>query len=95
MFGAAKTEAADALLRSRDEMSVKMCQQLLQVQQLSNKYYDAKHRHLELEVGDWVWLRLLHQTAQSLDPQARQKLSPCYTGPFQVLERVGKVAYRL
>jgi hypothetical protein len=95
MLGAAKTEAADALLRSRDEMLAEVRHRLLQAQQLSKKYYDANHCDLELDVGDWVWLRLLHRTAQSLDPQARCKLGPRYAGPFQVLERIGKVAYRL
>jgi hypothetical protein len=93
--GSAKTEAADALLRNRDEMLAEVRQWLLQAQQLSKKYYDASHRDMELDVGAWVWLRLLHRTAQSLDPQARRKLDPRYAGPFQVLERVGKVAYRL
>jgi hypothetical protein len=93
--GSAKTEAADALLRSRDEMLEEVRQRLLQAQQLSKKYYDASHRDMELDVGAWVWLRLLHRTAQSLDPQARRKLGPRYAGPFQVSERVGKVAYRL
>jgi hypothetical protein len=93
--GSAKTEAADALLRSRDEMLAEVHQRLLQAQQLSKKYYDARHRDVDLDVGAWVWLRLLHRTAQSLDPQARRKLGPRYAGPFQVLERVGQVAYRL
>ena len=46
-------------------------------------------------MGDWVWLRLLHRTTQSLDPRAKRKLGPRYVGPFSVLERTGNVAYRL
>ena len=46
-------------------------------------------------MGDWVWLRLLHRSTQSLDPRAKRKLGPRYAGPFPVLERIGKVAYRL
>jgi hypothetical protein len=76
-------------------MLAEVRQRLLQAQQLSKKYYVASHRDVELDVGAWVWLRLLHRTAQSLDPQARRKLGPRYAGPFQVLEHVGKVAYRL
>jgi hypothetical protein len=59
------------------------------------KYYDAHHREAEFAVGDWVWLRLLHRTTQSLDLRSRRKLGPRYAGPFRVLERIGKLAYRL
>jgi hypothetical protein len=62
-------------------------QRLLQAQQLSKKYYDANHRDVEFAVGDWVRLRLLHRTTR--------KLGPRYVGPFQVVERIGRVAYRL
>ena len=82
-------EAADALLRSRDEILAEVRQRLLQAQQLSKKYYDANHRDLEFAVGDWVWLWLLHITAHSLDPRARRKLGPRYAGPFQVLSALG------
>ena len=93
--GTARTEAADALLRSRDEMLTEVRQRLIQAQHLSKKYYDANHRDVEFEVGAWVWLRLLHRTTQSLDPRARHKLGPRWAGPFWVLERIGSVAYRL
>ena len=66
--GTARTEAADALLRSRDEMLAEVRQRLIQAQQLAKKYYDANHREVEFDVSAWVWLRLLHRTAQSLDP---------------------------
>ena len=93
--GTANTETADTLLRSRDEMLAEVRQRLLQAQQLSKKYYDANHRVVEFEVGAWVWLRLLHRTTQSLDPRAKRKLGPRWAGPFRVLERIGRVAYRL
>ena len=50
---------------------------------------------MEFDVGDWVWLRLLHRQAASLVTRPNVKLGPRYAGPFQVAERVGKVAYRL
>lgn len=46
-------------------------------------------------MGDWVLLRILHCPAQSLLPGPRGKLSPRYAGPFEVVEHIGQVAYRL
>ena len=43
-------------------------------------------------MGDWVWLRLLHCTIQSLHAGAKGKLGP---HPFSVQEKIGSVAYRL
>jgi len=91
----AKTDKVDTLLRDRDEFLAEIRERLLQAQQLSKKYYDANHRDVEFEVGAWVWLRLLHRTTQSLDPRAKRKLGPRWAGPFRVLERIGRVAYRL
>ncbi|XP_066311039.1 uncharacterized protein [Miscanthus floridulus] len=93
--GSAQTDTADALLHSRDVVLAKVRQRLLQAQQLSKKYYDADHRDLEFAVADWVWLHLLHRTTWSLELRAKGKLGPRYAEPFQVLERIGRVAYRL
>jgi hypothetical protein len=93
--GAAQTAEADALLRTRDEILEEVRQRLIQAQQLSKKYYDTGHRDVEFAVGDWVWLRLLNRTTQSLAPRAKSKLGPRYAGPSRVLERIGQVAYRL
>jgi hypothetical protein len=80
--GLAKMDADNTLLRSRDEMLAEVHQRLLQAQQLSKKYYDTNHHDMELDVGTWVWQRLLHWTTQSLDLQARCKLGPRYACPF-------------
>jgi hypothetical protein len=83
------------LLRGRDAILTEARQRLIQAQQLVRKYYDVNHRELEFDVGAWVWLRLLHRTAQSLDLRAKHKLGPRWAGPFRVTEKIGRVAYRL
>ena len=76
------TEAANALLHDRDEILTEVHQRLIQAQQLSKKYYDANHWDVEFDVDAWVWLRLLHCTAQSLDTRAKNKLGSRYAWPF-------------
>jgi len=76
------TDTVDSLLRDRDEVLTEIRERLLHAQQISKKYYDASHRELEFAVGDWVWLRLLHRTTQSLEPRAKGKLGPRFAGPF-------------
>jgi hypothetical protein len=93
--GSARTEAAATLLRGRDAILTEARQRLIQAQQLARKYYDANHRELEFDVGAWVWLRLLHRMAQSLDPRAKHKLEPRWAGLFRVIEKIGRVAYHL
>jgi hypothetical protein len=57
--------------------------------------HDLKRRDLVFAVGDWVWLRLHHRTAVGITPARSTKLGPRYFGPYQVLARIGSVAYRL
>ena len=83
------------LLQDRDNFLAEVRDHLLQAQQHAKRWYDNHHREVTFEVGDWVWLRLLHRPMRSLVDKAHNKLAPKYAGPFQVLERVGLVAYRL
>jgi hypothetical protein len=57
--------------------------------------FDGQHRDIEFQVGDWVWLRLHHCAATSIVQQKISKLSPRYYGPYQVIECIGDVAYKL
>ena len=50
---------------------------------------------MELLVGEKVFLKIQPYKLQSLAKRQNQKLSPRYYGPFEVLEKIGGVAYKL
>lgn len=58
-------------------------------------YADLKCIDREFMVGDWVYLRLQPYRKLSLATHRNLKLFPRFYGPFQVLECIGTVAYRL
>ena len=56
-------------------------------------HYDRSHQPLFLKVGDYALLRL--HRGYSVPSITNRKLGQQYVGPFQVVERVGRLAYRL
>ncbi|GJS14821.1 putative reverse transcriptase domain-containing protein [Tanacetum coccineum] len=57
-------------------------------------YADKRHKPLEFEVGDRVLLKVsLWKGVVRFGKKG--KLAPRYVGPFEIVERVGPVAYRL
>ena len=74
---------------------VSLIQQLLLTAQSQQKSYaDVRRRPLEFEVGDHVFLKVMPKRGVVRFGK-RGKLSPRFIGPFEILERVGTVAYRL
>ena len=60
------------------------------------KFYADKHRqNRSFQVGDWVFLKLQPYRQKTLAYKGRWKLSPRYFGPFQVLQKIGTVSYKL
>ena len=83
------------MLRDRDAFLEEVHKRLLQAQQYAKRHYDEHHREVEFDVGAWVLLRLLHRPTHALASPSKGKLRPRYAGPFQIVERIGPVAYRL
>ena len=52
-----------------------------------------RRRPLEFEVGDHVFLKVMPKR-RVVRFGKRGKLSPRFIGPFEILERIGTVAYR-
>ncbi|XP_058211669.1 uncharacterized protein LOC131323849 [Rhododendron vialii] len=79
----------------RTTEQVKMIRQrLLTAQSRQKSYADRRHRPLSFEVGDHVFLKVSPRRGLSHFGK-KGKLSPRYIGPFDVIEKIGEVAYRL
>jgi len=69
-------------------------QKLLTAQSRQKSYADRRRRPLEFEVGDHVFLKVTPMTGIGRSIKAK-KLTPRFIGPYEILERIGPVAYRI
>ena len=93
--GLARVVALDRQLYERDVFLTDIRDRLHQAQDIMKETADRSRRFVEFAVGDWVWLRLNHRAAAGITSSAAAKLAHKFYGPFQVVERIGDVAYRL
>ena len=80
------------LIRDTSEKVSLIQHRLLTAQSRQKSYADVRHRPLEFEVGDHVFLKVIPKRGV-VGFCKREKLSPRFIGPFDILERVGTVAY--
>lgn len=82
------------MIRETTEQVRQIKQRLLTAQSRQKSYANRRRRALEFAVGDRVFLRVAPRHGIQRFGR-RGKLSPRYVGPFEVVERIGEVAYRL
>jgi hypothetical protein len=77
------------------ERQVRIIRENLRTAQSRQKsYVDGKRRDVVFQEGDYVYLQVSPNRGLRRF-KVKGKLSPRFIGPFQILERVGEVAYRL
>ena len=82
------------LIRDTSEKVSLIRQRLLMAQSRQKSYADIRCRPLEFEVGDHVFLKVMPKRGVVRFGK-REKLLPRFIGPFEILERIETVAYRL
>lgn len=83
------------MIKQRGELLVTLRRNLQQAQQRMAEGANRHRRHVEFEVGDIVWLKLQPYRQHSVAKPLSAKLSRRYYGPFEILERIWSVAYKL
>ena len=89
-----KPSTGPDLVRDTSEKVDLIRKRLLMAQSRQKSYVDRRRRPLEFKVGDHVFLKVMPKKGV-VRFDKRGKLSPRYIGPFETLERVGTVTYRL
>lgn len=70
-------------------------QHLIRVQQRQKHQADKRRSERVFDIGDMVFLKLQPYVQSSLQKRANHKLSFKYFGPYEILEKIGAVAYKL
>ncbi|XP_073118548.1 uncharacterized protein [Henckelia pumila] len=76
------------------DMIAKIRDRMLTAQSRQKSYADRRRRELEFQVGDHVFLKVSPWKGV-LRFGMKEKLSPRYIGPFEILDKVGTRAYRV
>jgi hypothetical protein len=82
------------MLKEMENMVRKVQQNLKEAQDRQKSYADQKRRLLEFQVGYHVYLKVKARKI-SLKLGNCAKLAPRFCGPFEILARIGPVAYQL
>jgi hypothetical protein len=85
----------EAWLKERADMLPLIKQHLERARKRMTAQADKNRSEREFAVGDRVYLRLQPYVQTSVAARSSQKLGFRFFGPYLVLQRVGRVAYRL
>ncbi|XP_057744668.1 uncharacterized protein LOC130962477 [Arachis stenosperma] len=84
-----------ALTAAKDAVLAELKTHLVQAQQRMKQAADRHRRDVEFKPGEWVYLKMQPYRMQTLARRVNEKLSPRYYGLFEMVERIGAVAYML
>ena len=79
----------------RDKVLQQLKSNLRRAQNYMKMQADKKRREFQLQIGDLALVKLQPYRQHSVALQKNQKLGMWFFGPFEVLEKIGTMAYKL
>jgi hypothetical protein len=89
-----KTVVGPEFLKDMEDQMIKIKQNLKVAQDRQKIYADKNRTHREFKVADHVFLKV-KANRSSLKLGSCAKLAAIFCGPFEMLERIGPVAYMI
>lgn len=93
--GATNVDTVDQWGKDRQATLRILKEHLSQAQNRMKQLADKHRTERVFQVGDWVYLRLQPYKQATVQFRANNKLSPRFYGPYQIIQKVGQVAYKL
>jgi hypothetical protein len=86
-----QVESVNAMLRDRQATLL----QLKNTQERMQKREDTHKVERRFSIGDWLYLKIQPYRQITISGVRNQKLTPKFYGPFEVIQCVRQVAYKL
>jgi hypothetical protein len=86
---------AEVTLQEQEEILKSLQYNLQQAENKMKKFADLNRTERSFEVGDLVYLKMQPYRETALGLRNSLKLTSKFYGPFRIVHKVGRVAYRL
>ena len=93
--GSTNNLVVEQYMLNRDEVLALLKRNLAKAHSRMKDITDRKRQDTHFAEGDWVYVKLKPYRQSSVRLQHHHKLGLRYFGSFQVIKRVGEVAYKL
>jgi hypothetical protein len=92
---ACSVDSLDEWLQHRSTVQALIHQHLARAKNRMKMQADKNRTERTFAIGDWVYVKFQPYVQTSVAPRANQKLAYRFFGPYQIVDKIGNVAYKL